>query len=524
MASRGALHLWLIALAVTACPSPPAAVPPAPVGPAPLRRLTNSQYLNTLHDLFGPDAPPGLEDLPADATLGGFDGAAEGQQPSDVRVSRWQTIAQAWAERLTNDPARLASLLHCQAWDTPEAQQDCLDTFFASTGRLLFRRALTAAELDRYSARVAVWQLTTDFPGAVQLLLEAMLQAPQFLYRPELAQSFDGRSRATRLAMLAWDSAPDDELLTRAEHGQLTTPDEVRVQAKRLVADPRARRTWWNFHRQWLSLDRILLDEHQLRVSDPLWTPTTQRAALLETQRFVENVLAEDGTLEALLTSRRAWLDDETARLYGASVDPTGAVLLDPTQRAGVLTRIAFLASESHRGATSPPVRGNAVNLHLLCRAPTPPPPGIDTTPPMPDPGEATNRQLFAARTSPTLCAGCHLSLNGLGFGFEHYSASGAWQATDATLPVDAHGQLFGTDVDGPFDGALELSTALARSHLVQACAVKRWVTYALGRDPVEVEQPWVDSLIERFAASNGDEHALLVELMTARTMLEFPP
>jgi hypothetical protein len=49
-------------------------------------------------------------------------------------------------------------------------------------------------------------------------------------------------------------------------------------------------------------------------------------------------------------------------------------------------------------------------------------------------------------------------------------------------------------------------------------------LTYALGRDPVEVEQPWVDALIEPFAASNGDEHALLVELMTARTMLEFPP
>jgi hypothetical protein len=498
-----------------ACHGPPSTPTPSAEAPAPLRRLTNSQYLNSLRDLFGEEQPEGLEDLPPDGVLGGFDNATAAQQPSDVRVERWQRAAQAWAELLTSDPAHLQRVLNCPSWATDDEQQRCVESFFDGTARLIFRRALSDAERERFTSRFAVWQAAIDFEGAVQFLLEAMLQAPEFLYRPEL--EFDGRARATRLAMLLWDSAPDDALLRAAEHGQLGSVEEIRFRATRMLADPRAQRTWWNFHRQWLALDRVLLDEHQVRTPevDPSWTTATQHAALDETRRFVEHTLTEDHTLGALLTSQRAWLDAESSRLYGV---PQSQTTLEG--RAGVLTRLAFLAGQSHRGATSPPVRGNAIFTHLLCRQPTPPPPGIDTTPPVAQSGVLTNRQAFEQRTSAPACFGCHRGLNGLGFGFEGYNAAGVTQTIDQGLPVDPSGTLWGTDVDGPFDGGVELSSRLAQSAQVQRCATTSWVRYALGREPTEAEQPWVDATIARFVKAGGDEQALLLDLVTSRAVM----
>lgn len=520
------LVLWLAMGCHRGTMTPPES-PPVPelVGPAPLRRLTNAQYLNALDDLFGRDRPT-IQELPADPVVGGFDNAAEAQSPSDLRIARFAEAAQKLAQFVVTDPARLATVLGCPRWNTAELQTACLESFLATTARRVQRRALTDEELDHARTRFAQWQEQVDFEGAVQLSLEAMLQSPQFLYRPESQADFGGWALASRLSLLLWDSVPDAALLDAAERGELSTVEQVRAQAERLMADPKAGRVMWNFHRQWLALERLLLDEHLARTPevDAQWTAATRASALEETRRFIEHTMLEEGTVSALLTSRRAWLDAETARLYDvpAPSTPWSPVLLDAEHRAGVLTRVAFLAGTSHRSATSPPIRGNSINLKLLCHQPTPPPPGVNATPPTPGP-TATNRMVFEQRTSPSGCAGCHRTLNGLGFGFEHYTAAGRWQNVDQGLPVDATGELVGTDVDGPFDGAVQLSATLATSREVHHCATQMWVRYALGRAPVDGEQPWVEALANRFVDGGGDVKALLLDLVTSATFRSFP-
>ena len=74
------------------------------------------------------------------------------------------------------------------------------------------------------------------------------------------------------------------------------------------------------------------------------------------------------------------------------------------------------------------------------------------------------------------------------------------------------------TDVDGPFDGAVELSQRLAASRVVKECAAQQWVRYALGRAPVEVEGPQVRLLTERFIDSGGDVRALLTDIVLSPT------
>jgi len=53
----------------------------------------------------------------------------------------------------------------------------------------------------------------------------------------------------------------------------------------------------------------------------------------------------------------------------------------------------------------------------------------------------------------------------------------------EGSKPVEAHGNILGTDVAGPFDGALELADKLAKSKDVSACMVTHWFRFGNGRD-----------------------------------------
>jgi len=531
---------------VLACAPPSSApkLPPAPpappdgagvvVGPAPLRRLTNHQYLNALHDLF-PGQALALPDLPDDALVAGFDNAAEAQQPSDVRIARYEAIANLYAEAVTPDAPAVRALVGCDSWDTPDASAACASAFVARTGTRLFRRPLTDAEQQRFTQRLLAWKDAIDFEGAVRLTLSALLQAPQFLYRPEPDGAstapgditpVDPYAMASRLSFFLWQSVPDDALLAAAARDQLRAVADIAGQARRMLADDRSRRVFWDFHRQWLGLDRIDDAEHAARTPevDAGWGEGTQASAGAESRSLIENLLAGGGTLADLLTSRRAWPDGEMARIYGSPAVADDAAATGPglelsaSERAGIFTRVAFLAGYSHRGGTSPPLRGNAIRMRLLCAPPVSPPPDADLSTPVADPGAGpqTNRMLFEARTRPAACQGCHAQLNGLGFGLENYDAAGAFRTHDNGLPVDASGQIHGTDVDRAFTGAIDLSQALGRSRVVHACATQQWVRYALGRAAVDAEAPLVQALSARFLASGGDLRGLLMDIVTA--------
>ena len=514
---------------------PPSAGPPtvsASIGPSPLRRMSDAEYLNALHDLF-PGPSPALPQLPADVPVAGFDNAAEAQQASDVLIARYEAIANLYAQAAAGDAPSASALTGCADWSTADLATACATQFIGSTGRRLFRRPLTGDEAQHLLTRFQSWQAAVDFPGAVQLTLRTMLQSPQFVYRPEPTPTgalpgaivpVEPYALATRLSFLLWQSVPDDALLDAAQQGALATPDQLRAQVDRMLDDPRARRALWSFHRQWLGLDRILLPEGATRTAavDPAWTAATQASALRESELFVENVLGQGGTFRDLLTSRRAWVDGEMARVYGlpARVDRTewAPVVLPGAERAGLLTRTAFLAGYAHAGATSPPVRGNAIELRILCSLPISPPPGVNVSQPMVPPGSgpATNRTLFEQRTAPAACQSCHTELNGFGFGFEHYDAAGHFQTTDDGLPVDATGWILATDVDGRFDGALQLSDRLARSVTVSACATRQWMRFALGRAAVDGEEPALTALTSGFVQSEGDVRALLEAIATS--------
>ena len=499
------------------------------MGSDPLRRLSSTEYLNTLGELF-PGVSPELPDLPTEAPVDSFDNDARALGPSDIYASRWEEIAFRFTGEVTASPAALASFLPC-AEDASDAasQKSCGSELIADFGEKAYRRPLTNDERTRYQALFDTQLGEIDFEAAVQLTTMALLQSPWFLYRvePDRAASADGSialdswEMASRLSYFLWQRMPDAELLDAARNDRLTDPTEIEAQARRMLGDARARSAVADFHRQWLYFDRILKEEHATRVDDlfPDWTAETQASAYQELLRFTEHSVFDGaGTLSDLFLSRETEIDPNLATIYGVNVSGSGfsAATLPADERAGLLTRVGFLAAHAHSANGSPPLRGSYVMQRLFCLKVDPPPPNADTTPPDPTGSALTNREQFEERTSPPSCSGCHTMLNSFGFGLEHYDAVGAYRDTDNGQPVDAVVELVDTDVAGEVDGGIELSEALANSQQVADCAVSRWFRYARGRGLEAEDQCTLTRLNERFAASGGNIVDLMVDIVSS--------
>jgi hypothetical protein len=361
--------------------------------------------------------------------------------------------------------------------------------FVPAFGRRAWRRALTTDE------QTAMLQLYADTasPGATDGLtavIAAMLQAPQFLYRPEPAlpgattpEPLDGPALATRLAYLLTGAGPDETLLAAAEAGRLATEAGLLAETDRLLAGDRAADLFVHFASEWWEVESIATVDKN-RSLYRTWTDATPGALAEETQTFLADAWRTGPTLATLLTAPVTFADGPLAAFYGLPA-PAGAgyqrIALDPARAAGMLTQGSFLAVHAKADQTSPVLRGKFVRAQLFCTPPKPPPPTIVVSPPVVDPTLPT-RERFAQHTADPLCASCHLFMDPIGFAFEHYDAAGRWRDTDADLPVDATGTLADTDVDAPLDGVPSLAARLAASAEVASCAATQWFRYAFGR------------------------------------------
>ena len=482
-------------------------------GPAPIRRLTRTEYNNTIRDLLGDDTKPASAFVGEDIIFG-FDNNAEGASMSRLLAEQYETAADEIAVRATAD---LVGLLGCDP--VVDGEQACVRDFLDDFLLHAFRRPAQSSEIDRYYEFFASHRGDEDVPKSMQLTLAAILQSPHFLYRveaglPELAADgavpLSGYEVASRLSYLLWNSLPDDELFAAAAADELVTSEQVADQAERMLADPKARQVVLDFHEQWLAL----------RGSLPSGLATVEPLLREETQTFLTEVVLEgDGRLHTLLRADFSYMNAELAQFYG--VDATGLgedfekVQLDPTQRSGLLTQAVPMAINAHENETSPIARGRFVRELLLCQELPPPPPNLMVDPPDPDPTKTT-RERYAEHREDPACAGCHALIDPLGFAFEHYDQFGQWRDEENGLPIDASGTLTASgdeELDGDFYGAVELADKLAAGDAVAECAVEGWFRYAYGRDMTEADECTVDHLREVFAEGDGNIRELLLAL-----------
>jgi len=499
-------------------------------GPAPIRRLTRLEFDNTLRDLLGittsiskaaaltPDFESGTSGFLRGSTITAGD---------DARLM--MTAGASVAEQVSG---KLPSLLPCSPLPTSTSDQDaCVGKFITQFGKRAYRRPLTPREtelMQTFYRTQRSAEVGASFEQAVSALVGSIIQAPQFLYRWELGNNvptkdgslikYNGYELASKLSYLLWSTMPDDKLFEAADNDALSTPEQIAIQAKRMLADERAKDGLSNFHAQWAEIADLVQIPKDGSIKD--YSPEIAQAMIDETSAFVSSTLlgSGPGTLEALLTSNRTVADSRLAKLYGATATGTTPqpINLDPKQRAGIFTHLAFLSAKADTGDSHPVKRGDTFLRRAFCVEFKVP----DNVPPVADamPGGATTRERFAIHAQMP-CASCHVLIDPIGFAFEGYDAIGVFRTTEQGKKVDSSGEVStpgGANLK--FNDAVELMSQVSKLSEVQDCVTTQWMRYMLGRKEVMGETPSKKVALEEFKKANFDLRELLVSLTRTRT------
>ncbi|HWC00482.1 MAG TPA: DUF1592 domain-containing protein, partial [Bryobacteraceae bacterium] len=416
----------------------------APAAPAiAMRRLTHSQYNHTVRDLLGDQTNP-ADQFPQEDFVNGFKNQVEAQGIPPLLQESYS----ASAEKLARNAFRMgdkSALLGCAPRSVGDAE--CRDKFLRRFGLRTFRRPLTDVELARYSELFrAEAKRTGRFSAGAQLIVEAMLQSPKFLFRIENTADPKWRQyeTASRLSYLLWDSMPDDRLFEAAAAGRLETPAQIDQAARRLIADKRAHQALDEFVAEWLRFDRLLntVKDRQLF---PVYTPELGISMVEETRRLIQDTVWNNGNFMRIFDADYAFLSSDLASLYKLPAPPTefAKVPLPPeTERAGIVGEATFLALTSKPGDTSPTARGLFVREQFLCQHVPDPPPGVNANlPPLTPDKPMTNRDRLGVHLSRESCASCHKLMDPIGFGLEKFDAIGVHRDVFEIVFRPGHGE-----------------------------------------------------------------------------------
>jgi uncharacterized protein DUF1592/uncharacterized protein DUF1588/uncharacterized protein DUF1595/uncharacterized protein DUF1587/uncharacterized protein DUF1585 len=515
----------------------PSAPPPAVFVQAPrLARLSRQQWSNTVRDLLKLTDIKDVDDNVAGDALIGFDNQADALYVTEQLRQQLADAAEKLADRVTGDATALASLMPVGAPTDGAARARA---FVTSFGQRAFRRPLTDAEvtshLALYDQGPTLYPGSDAFKAGVNLVIQAMLQSPHFLYRTELgAGTTAGAAKvplndyevAAKLAFALTNTMPDDELFAAAAAGQLHDPAGVATQARRLMDGARGTAGVNNFNFQVYRLgtyDGIMRDPAVF----PDFTPSAPSAMRQEALSFFDWIFTQGRGVKDFYTTPVGFVNSALAPLYGVA-KPSGDALtkvdLDPSQRSGILTQPGFLSS--YITGDDPDIihRGVFIATRLLCLELPPPSPLatalVELQPNM------TNRERVEMTTGKGTCGeACHMVLfNPLGNAFENYDAIGKYRTTDRNKPVNAADSY---TLDGQlksFSNAVELSRLLADAKQTHNCYVQNMMSYLHSRLLAPEEAPMVDYYARQSRAGLVSLHDLELDIVTSEAFLNRRP
>jgi hypothetical protein len=475
-----------------------------------IRRLSKTEYGNTLHDLFGVD-PSVVGDLPDEVMGAGFTNSV-----SPLLMEQCLAIAN---DVLAKMPADAQKKLFGSK--SP-------DEVARTVARRAYRRPPTPVEIDVLMKVYALAIEKGRSPSeALRLLVKAVLVSPQFLFITpdgDAAPAGDivplgDHQLASRLSYLLWATTPDAELTSLADKGTLHEPAVLAAQVRRLLADPRSRALFDGFGAQWLGLDKLAGKTFDA-AKFPQMTPALRASMVEEARLLFEAILREGGSIASFIDCDYTFLNETLAPIYGVK-GVSGAALrrvpLKDANRGGVLTMPGILAMSSFPNRTSPVNRGVWVLEQVLGEHVPPPPANV---PPLEkqDPQKVANltlRQRTEMHRSNPTCASCHKVLDPIGFGLENFDAIGRWREKDeAGGAIDATGELPG---DLRFSTPKELKKIIG-ARLDDFCRnlTGRLLAYALGRQLEGYDDVVVDQIAGAVAKDGYRLQTLVVSVVTS--------
>ena len=493
-----------------------------------LRRLTHSQYNHTVRDLLGDQSGPANQ-FPPEDFINGFKNQSQGQSLSPILIEAYSGAAERLA-RAAFHGGDAHGLIPCKP------SVPCRGQFVREFGKKAFRRPLTVTEQKRYETLMAG---ESDFQKGAQLVVEAMLQSPNFLFW--MYSTSDSKLKpyatASRLSYTLWDTMPNAELIAAAEKGELTTNADIEKVARRMLDQPHAHEALDEFTSQWLRFDRLLTASKDRR-KYPLYTRETALAMTDEARAFISDLVWNGRDFMTAFTADYGYVGPELAGIYGVPA-PSKEIERVPfpkgSERSGLLGQGLFLALTAKPDETSPTARGLFVREQFLCQHVPDPPPGVNTNlPPVTADNPQTNRDRMTAHVTNPTCSGCHTLIDPIGFGFEKFDAVGARReklllefrtsgakrkggaVKTVSLDFNTNGNLAGLP-DSQFSSPADMGAILAKSPQCQECVVKQYFRYSAGRLEGPADRPAIRQALERFQAS----HFQFKELILAITAME---
>lgn len=392
----------------------------------------------------------------------------------------------------------------------PEDEEACAEEILRPLLRMAYRRPVRAEDLEGPMGFFREAREEGGFEAGIEMALTAILVSPQFLFRVEESPEetaagevfrLDDVALASRLSFFLWASIPDQELLEVAERGELSRPEILERQVRRMLADPKAAALVTNFADQWLHLRNIESLSPDARLF-PDFDDNLRQALRRETELFFAGVLEADGRVTDLLRADHTFLNERLAKHYGIPhvYGSHFRRVENPPGRGGLLRHASILAVTSYAHRTSPVIRGNWILENILGTPTPPPPPDIPTLDDLVVSESLPMRERLAVHREDRSCATCHNLMDPVGFSLEHYDAVGRWRDRDGDAPVDASGglpdgQLF-SGVDGLEEGLLKRPDLFART------VTEKLLTYALGRGLEAHDAPAVRRILHDSAAA----------------------
>jgi mono/diheme cytochrome c family protein len=395
----------------------------------------------------------------------------------------------------------------------PGDEEDCAKRILSNLARRAYRRPLDDENLNALLKVYRQGRAEGEFEAGIETALSAMLVNPQFLFRIErdppgiprgTTYHIEGLDLASRLSYFLWSSMPDDELLDRAIRGELSRPDVLDQQVRRMLADGRSRSLVSNFAGQWLYLRNLEAFIPDMRLY-PDFDDNLRQALRQETELCFESILREDRSVLDLIKADYTYLNERLAKHYGIPHvygSQFRRVAVDEgSHRGGLLRQGSILSVTSYATRTSPVIRGKWV-LENILGTPPPPPPG--NVPALKDNTVASSlsvRQRLAEHRANAACASCHSLMDPVGFALENYDAVGRWRDVEEGHPVDSTGGL----PDGSeFVGVAGLEQAvLNRPEMFVGTLTEKLLTFALGRGVEPFDAPAVRKIVRDARADN---------------------
>lgn len=485
-----------------------------------VQRLTIEEYVATVKATVGVDIEREARHLlPPEIRADGFSNTAYNLTVDLKHVEAYAQLAKIIVQRM--DVEEFAKPFRTTRGDNDDRTRG----FVSNLGKWILRGPLERNEIDIYSGiETAVNSTGGDFEESTGYILEAMLQAPRFIYRIENQRGgADNYEIASRLSYIIWGGSPDRQLLDLAGAGRLSNRDEVEAQTRRMLDDPRAVERSLQFAEDWLDLGRLNnLSPNQTRF--PSWNADLADDMRNESLAYFKHVVWDQQLpMSALLNTQVTFATHRLAEHYGLAPKGDELASYDVSNipgRGGLLTQGSILTIGGDNASMV--TRGLFVMHDLLRGVIKDPPPCVDTTP-VPTKTGLTQRAIAEGRIADNNCGGCHSKFEPLAFGLEKFNGIGAWR------DIDRHGNELREDGEILLPGAAdpieyktsaELMDLLAESDRVRESLAWKFAQYALGRPLGAGDANEMNQVVENAEKNGGTYQAIVTALATSELVM----